>query len=167
MSQKDRQFDIKIEYVIDGRREKVCTLSQDEYFDPEHRLAGRDAIYSPPRHQQAWKYLKASEKILSTALTLFDKEHGLKRTLATSYWNDMESDLTEVVDVASDGSVTYRELILTQQLSIANMNGWFIERWEWSETRWIPRSGAFVEQRADGTQRDHPIPLDNSKDERR
>ena len=153
-------INVTLRYLRAGKRKaESLKISANDYFDPAHRLSGRDAILSPPRYQYTWKYLSIPDGILSTTLTLVDKKHGLKRVVSTSYWDDMQSDLTEVTNYAGNDSVKYRELILAQKLSIANMAGWLVERLAWSRTHWIPGSAAFVEQRDDGTQRDYPVSL--------
>jgi hypothetical protein len=150
-------IEIRLQYLVLGaQRKKTLVLSEDDYFDPEYELAGKNRIASVPLYQDARKYIPGDDPISATTVTLTDGRYRQRRVVSTSYWNHGQSELTEVRQTGADA---YRELISTQRLKIAGKEGWLIERWLW-ESRWKPHACAFVELE-DGTQRDHPIPVND------
>jgi hypothetical protein len=136
----------------------MLSLTAAEYFDPKYRLSGKDAISSEPRYQEAWRYVEGKGSIVATTLTIADARFKRRRVVAASYWNGMESQLTEVRENGVGG---YRELISSQTVLIAGNSGWLVERWSWEKGCWRPTSCSFVEQLQDGSQRDNPIDVED------
>lgn len=90
-------IEIRLQYLVLGaQRKKTLALSEDEYFDPEYKLAGKDKIASVPLYQDAGKYIRGDDRISATTLTLTDRRYRQRRVVSTSYWNNGQSDFTEV-----------------------------------------------------------------------
>lgn len=150
-------IEIELLYLLKGEtQQRICAIGPKAYFDPAYALSGRDAIYSEPRKQRVCDYLKTRREVVATNLVLCDSKLKLVRTLHSSYWDRMQSDLTECTDFSPTGKVTHRELILSQWMIAKGISGWQITRWLAEKQHWDCHSSAFVELLPDGTQEDHP-----------